>query len=888
MSATRWLRSLFARDQATRDVDDEIRFHLEMEQQKLIEQGMDQGEARRQARLRFGGEQKWRHEVRDVDGIGPIERVRADARFGLRVLRRNPVFAFVSIVTLALGIGASTAIFSVVDGILLRALPYPAPDELVTVWADYTERGGPEREWWGYPNFFDLRQDTAHSTAGAEGEEGRVFDELALWTGWNPTLTHPGTDIPARQVTGALVSHGMLARVLRVQPSEGQLFRPADDQPGAPPVAIVSERLWAEEFDLAPGMVGRELMLNGQSYTVIGMLPGDFRQPLVPNADIWTVPGWNETDHPGGRGSARMRVIGRLAPDTSLEQARQRIDTVAQRLERDYPEMLTGVGMAAFPLKDDVVQGSRSGLLLLLGAVVATLLIVCINLANLLLARGSARTREFSVRAALGASGPRLARQLLTESLLLAGLGGAAGIALAFLGTTLLVSLAPAGTPRLDEVAVDLRVLAFAAGIAVLSGLVFGALPALQATRARLAEHIGRTRRSGRLGEVLVIAQVGAALALLVSAVLMVQSFSKLQRAELGYEPDRLAAVQVFAPPADYPESEQAMGLLARVHDELRSLPGVDSVARTDTLPLSGFNGDLDFAIEGQEIPPPGQENIAWFRRATPEYFETAGIEIRAGRGFAATDHADAPPVVIVNETLARQQFGDAAAVGQRININSRDNPRWREIVGVAADVRNFDLREEARPAMYAPFDQVPFRAAFFVMRTNDGDPALLLESARTRIASVDPNLAPNLSTASSFVEAASAIDRFVTSLLAGFAAVALLLAAVGLYGVINYRVQRRTREIGLRLALGSPARSEGIRIVRRSFLVAAIGVALGVVAALAATRALTTLLYDVEATDPATYAVGAATMLSVAALAALLPARRAARVDPMRVLSEE
>lgn len=888
-SLRRFVRSLFARDQATRDVDDEIRFHLEMEEQKLIERGVEPAEARRQARLRFGGEQKWRHEVRDVDGIGPIERVRADARFGFRVLRRNPVFAFVSIATLALGIGASTAIFSVVDGILLRALPYPASEELVTVWADYTGRGGPEREWWGYPNFFDTRRATTLAIQEPGASPGdAVFEDLAMWSPWNPTLTSRGET--ARAINGAQVSDGMLSRILRVQPVLGSIFRPGDHVANAPPVVLLSERFWRNDFAGDPQVLGTTLALNGMDFEVIGVLPAEFRQPLVSQAEIWSPLGFDETNFPGGRGSARIRVLGRLAPGVELEQARARIDQVAATLEQSFPEDMTGIGQAAFPLKDDIVSGARSGLLLLLGAVVATLLIVCINLANLLLARGSARTREFSVRAALGASGWRLARQLLTESVLLSALGGLLGVGLAIVGTRLLVALAPPGTPRLEEVGVDWRVLGFAAAVSIACGLFFGLLPALQATRVQLAERMGRHRRSGeRVAEGLVTAQVGAALVLLLGAVLLAQSFTRLTSSNLGYRPEGMVSAFVFGPPSLYETQEQADQMLQQLHEDLRSVPGASAVARVDTLPLAGFDGDLSFLVEGEEIPAPGEENISWFRRATPDYFATAGIEVKAGRVFDdAVDHSEAPRVVMINETLANQHFGGLEAVGKRININSPDNPRWREIIGVVSDVKNFDLREDPRPAMYAPFTQVPGRAAFFVLRSDTLDTDGLLEATRARIAQFDPNLAPTYRTASSYVENARALDRFVTWLLGLFAVVAVILAAIGLYGIVNYRVHQRVREIGLRLALGAQARAEGARIVTRCIVVAGVGVALGVAVAMGAVRALDSLLYGVTGTEPATYALVAGVMVAVAALAGLLPAWRAARLDPVQVLREE
>ncbi len=878
-----------------REIDDEMLFHLEMEERKLREQGLSEADARRQARLRFGGQGKWRDEVRDVDGIGPFERLMADLRFGLRVLKRSPVFTVVSILTLALGIGASTAIFSVVDGILLRALPYAEAGELVTVWADYTKRNGPEREWWGYPNFHDVRKETALSALepGAVADavtdpvtDGRVFEDMALWTGWGPTLT--GNSGGAEQLQGARVSQGMLSNVLRVAPIKGSLFRPEDDVPGASQVALISERLWQRSFGGDPNILGRSLTLSGETFTVLGVLPGEFRQPFIPQAEIWTVPRIDITDYPGGRGSAMMRVVGRLAPEASLDQARARLQQVAAALEQAYPEDLTNVGATAFPLKDDIVAGSRSGLLLLLAAVVATLLIVCINLANLLLARGNARLREFSLRAALGASSGRLARQLLTESLLLAGLGGALGVALAIAGTRLLVSLAPAGTPRIEEVGVDNRVLLFCTAVSLLCGLLFGLLPALQAARSRIASRIGRNREGGeRASEFLVAGQVAAALVLLIGAGLLLQSFTKLARTDLGYRAEGLISVSVTAPSARFPEMEQASEYLDNVEAELSSIAGVEKIARGDTLPLSGANGDLTYNIEGRDVPDPGEEDIAWFRRATPGYFATLGIELVSGRAIATTDSADAVPVVLINETLAQRQFGNQDPVGQRLNINDPSEPKWREIIGVVGDIKNFDLREQARPAMYLPFAQVQTRRAFLALRTG-GDEDQLLRSVQQRLRAFDPDAVPVIQAANSLVEGARSLDRFVAWLLSLFAGVALTLAAVGLYGVISYRVSQRTVEIGLRLALGAPASTIGRWVISRSLRISLVGVVLGLGLGALAARSLRSQLFEIEPTDPLTFAGLAVVMIIVACLASGVPAWRAARLDPATVLKAE
>lgn len=817
-----------------------------------------------------------------MDGPGWMERASEDLRFGLRLLRRNPLFTAVAVLTLGLGIGSSTAIFSVVDGILLRPLPFESPERLVTAWADLSERGGPVREWMSYPNFHDFR------------EAMEPLEAVAAYTDWGPTLTG-GTE--PEMLQGSFLTDGFLDRVLGIEPALGRSFTAEDNRPGAAPVVILSHGLWQRSFAGDEQVVGRTILLDDEPATVIGVLPRGFRQPFLPDTEIWAPLRWNETDYGGSRGSANLRVLARLEPGTPLEVARQRAATLAAELEDRHPEYNADAGLALFPLKDDMVSTAEASLWVLLGSVGATLLVVCVNLANLLLARGVGRQGELAVRAALGAPRRRIVGQLLTESLLLSVLGGVLGVLASLAGTRLLLTLAPPGTPRIAEVTLDQRVLVFAATVTVVCGLVFGLVPALRTAGRDLGDPLqavgrGLGGRAGRLQSGLVVLQVALALILLVGAGLLGRSLLELQRVELGYEAEGAVSFLFRMPPARYPTIEAAANRLGEVQERLRALPEVESVVATSALPLASFDSDLNFLIEGRPIPPPEELPAVWFRRVTEGYHEAMGIDVVAGRGFDDQDQGRAPPVVIVNESLARRFFPSAAAaVGQRINVNPFNDPVWREIVGVARDVKNFGLRSDSRSAAYFPYDQLPSRTMFLVVRHRRGTDeaaAGLVPRVRREISTLDPAAALQVASLQSLVEDSLALDRFGALLVLAFAAIALQLAAVGLYGVVSYGVSRRVREIGLRMALGAAGGQVGRWVVGKSLRLVTLGVLLGILGAFGLTRFLDSLLFGVPPTDPWTLAATVAVMIAVAALASLAPAWRAARVDPVSALKAE
>jgi putative ABC transport system permease protein len=803
-----------------------------------------------------------------------------DVRYGARTLLRSPLMTLVATLTLALGIGANTAIFSVVDGILFRSLPYAEPDRLVAVWADYTERDGPLREWLSYPAFADLR------------DRDHVFEDVAVYGGWAPTLTGAGE---ATSLVGGAVTAGMFSHVLRVAPALGRTFAPEDDRPGAAVVVVLSHGLWVRAFGGDASIVGRTVSLDGEPHTVIGVMPAGFRPPFIGGAEIWRPlsPGV-----PGGFFEARLmavlRGIARLRPDVAIETARSEASALARRISEEYPDA-TGIGYALFPLRADIVAAADRALRVLLGAVGVILLIACVNVANLRLARGATRRGELAIRSALGASRVRLVRQLFTENILVAVLGGTLGFILALWGTQLLIAVAPAGTPRIASISVDYRVLGFTAAVTLLSGLAFGLLPALLAGRSALMESLKEGGRGAdtathgrRIQSALVVSQVALALTLLVGAGLLLRSFQTLNSVDLGFETRDRITLQVNLPASRYTELEQRTAFYTQLLERLGSLPGVTGAAATATVPMTGNDSDVTFNIEGHPPAQPGDERAVWYRRATPDYFDVMGIRLLAGRAFTAADDFAAPRVIIINETLAQRHFADRDPIGQRININDPAEPNWRQVIGVVEDVKNFGIRSDVRDALYLPYLQSPSLVMAVVLEIS-GDPAAMIRTVRTEIASLDPMLAATgIAKLDDIVSADLAPDRFVTFLLSGFAALALLLAAIGLYSVVSYNVTQRLREVGIRMALGAHSPQVMAMIVGRSMAMVGIGIVLGAAGAFFLTRLMEGLLYGVAARDPFTFVAVALTLTAIGGAAAAIPARKAARLDAMSVLRME
>jgi len=789
------------------------------------------------------------------------------------MLANKPGFTLIAVVTLSLGIGANTAIFSVVNSVLLRPLPYPTAERLMTIWEDHRARNGPVDEWTSPTGFEDWR------------DQAKSFDHVVALQGWGPTLTGQGDP---EQLVGALVSHDTFA-MLGVAPALGRSFRPEEDQRGVESVVIISDKLWRQRFGGDSSLVGKKISLNGESRTVIGVMPAGFRFPIIPNADIWRPiqPALN----PGcQRGCITIRVIARLKPGAGEAQARAELNAIAGRIEQQFPDTNSKVSVTLIPLQEFLVGPVKTQMLALLVAVSFVLLIACANVANLLLARSATREKEIAIRASLGAGRGRIARQLLSESLLLAAIGGAAGVSLAYGLVRLLVSFSPQGTPRLDEIGVDGRALVYATAITVLTGLFFGSAPVLQLFKADLNQSLRdagkglQVAMSGRRAlSALVVAETALALMLLIGAGLLIRSFIRLQRVDAGFNPRNVLTALVTLPPAVYPERNQIAPFYGQLLERVRTLPGAQSAAAVSSLPLAGFDNDAGFVIEGRPEPLPDQRPVAWISSVSPDYFRTMGMRLVKGREFTERDNESAARVVIISEATARRHFPNEDPTGKRIGNGRPDG--WREIVGVTADVKHFGLNQDARVSMFFPDRQQPSRRMNIVVRTT-ADPMSLSSALRGAVAAMDKNLAvSNISAMDEITAQSIGQERFTLLLLGVFSTLALLLAAAGIYGVMSYAVAQRTHEIGVRMTLGAQTRDVLKLVVAQGMSLVLWGVGIGLASAFALTRLIRGLLFGVSATDPMTFVGVAALLALVALVACYVPARRASKVDPMVAL---
>lgn len=809
-----------------------------------------------------------------------------DLRFGARMLWKNPGFAAVAVLTLALGIGANTAVFSVIDAVLLRPLPFHAPERLVALGqTEPTDREGLSS--FSFRNFADLRDQT------------NAFEHLAAYYGNVVTLTGEGDAVRLRGV----VATGDLFPLLGASPALGRTFLPDEDRAGGGaqgyPV-LLGWACWQRQFGGNPQVVGRSITLDGNAYTVVGVMPADFAFPVRSQpVDVWMSPA-RDAERTGegaimvSRGYRSWAVVGRLADGATVERAQAEADVVASNLATRFPEADKDMGIRVMPLLESVVGGLRLTLLLLLGTVGIVLLIACSNVASLLLERAVAREREMSVRLALGASRWRIVRLLVTENLMLSVAGGALGTLVATWGTSVIVALSPSGFTRITGTRIDARVLAFTALVSLVVGVLFGLAPALRVSHGRLAESLkegGRSAsgglRSGSARNVLVVAQVALSLVLLVGAGLLVRTLAQLRAVPLGFDPRNVLTMVVAKSPGGAPE--ETGEFFRQLTERVRALPGVTDAGVTWQLPLSGSSAMTGMEIEGQPNEP-GNPPMGVIHSTGPGYFGTMGIPLLEGRDF--TDHDDLPsdPVIIVNETLAKRFFPDGDAIGKHITpgFSTTGGLNVRRIVGVVGDVKHGSLRSGALPEFYFPQAQMPLSSLTLAVRTT-GDPHRLVAPVRSVVHAMDAN-APvyGVATEEEYMSRSIASTRFEMTLLAAFAVVALLMTMVGLYGVISYSVSQSTREIGVRIALGA-RRLEAVRLVMgHGMRLVLTGVVLGVVAAYGLSRVMASLLFGVRATDPATYAGVALLLVAVAALACWVPARRATRVDPMVALRYE
>jgi putative ABC transport system permease protein len=790
-----------------------------------------------------------------------------DLRYGARMLLKKPGFTLIAVITLALGIGANTAIFSVVNAALLRPLPYAEPDRLAQLWETNIKRDLPFFAV-SVPNYVSWK------------EQSQTFEQLAAWRRQGVNLTGRGE--PER-LEGAAVS-GSLFSLLGVKPALGRDFLPMEDQPRGRRAVIISYGLWERRFGRDPNLIGQELALDGVSHIVVGIAPFGFNFPQ--GAEIWAPLAADLARE--DRGNKGLAVIGRLKPGVTLQQARAELTTIAQRLEQQFPATNRDWSVRLETLYDSIItKETRTALLILLGTVGFLLLIACANVANLTLARATGRASEMAIRAALGASRWQISRQLLTESLLLALAGGGAGVLLALWGVDLLRPAIPENAPRLDEIGIDGWVLSFTLAVSLLTGVLFGLAPALQAARVDLQESLkdgGRTSATGGAHSLfrrgLVAGELALSLVLLIGAALMIRSLANLQRAPLGFNPDRVLTAQVMLPESKY-GPEQAAAFYQQVKERVAGLPGVRAASWSSGVPFTTGNTSNGVIAENSTLAPGELLQSEW-RIVSPDYFRTLGIPLLQGRDFTERDNPDAPISVIISQALAERLWPNQNPLGRRL----RWGPRlWVTVAGVVGNVRNVNLAIEPRPMLYLCAYSLPWPVMTLAARV-ESDPQSIIAAVRAKVKEVDSDMpVASLRTMEEILAQASAQPRFNTWLLGAFAAIALGLGAVGIYGVIAYSVAQRTHEIGVRMALGAQQSDVLKLVLSQGMTLALIGVGIGLLASFALTRLLSGLLYGVSANDPATFAAIPLLLTGVALVACYIPARRAAKVDPMVAL---
>jgi putative ABC transport system permease protein len=886
---TRGLRGLLRQKNANEDIAAEIRQYLEDATAAGVARGLSEDEARRAARVELGNLSQVQEQVRSYGWENAVRTVFFDLRFALRQLRHNPAFTIVNVITLALGIGASTAIFSAVNPILFSPLPYPHPDRILMIWNTY--QGARSEQPFG----------TYHELVN----RSRSFEAMSLFEPWQPTMT---SDAAPERLDGQSVSASFF-RVLGIAPLLGRDFRASEELFHGPRVAILSDRLWQRLFNRNPKVIGSAIRLNGDNYTIIGVMPRKFENVLAPTAEIWSPQQYDTStlakSFDSWEWGMHLHIAGRLKADVSADQAKQELAQIAQTPWPEFPRPRWASlkhGLIIDSLQDDITHTVKPALLAILGAVILVLTIACVNVTNLVLARSAQRRGEFAVRAALGASRRRVLRQLITESLLLALFSAIIGIGVALIGVRALIFLSPPGLPRLDAIRLDPTAFAFAFSITTLIGLITGLVPALHFSRADLHDGLHQSsRRSARrqsvTRRVLVVTEVALALVLLVSAGLLLHSMRRLLAVDPGFNPDHLLTVQVQSSGHQFDDLPTAPGVgdatrrrfFEQALEAVRRIPSVRQAGFTSLLPLSDdqpIMGTYGSLFEND--PPQGGHNV--FRYAvSPQYCEAMQIPLRSGRYLDERDSASAPFTALISESLARSQFPGGNAIGKRLHIGPTER-QWYTVVGVVADVKQTSLAISDPYAAYLSERQTWFadESLSFVIRTS-GDPAALALAVKSAIWSVDRNQPiVRVETMSRLVEITEAERRFVLILFGAFGLVALILAAVGIYGVLSGSVNERMREIGVRAALGASRRHILTLVLRDGMLLTIVGMITGVGVATATSQALSTLLFGISRLDPAAYFCVIALLASVAAIACVTPAWRASRVDPSITLRAE
>jgi predicted permease len=880
-----WTSAMLRRSRMEREMDEEMRFHIDAYAADLVARGVPRHEALRRSRLEFGGMEMTKDECRDAVGVSFLETLFQDLRHGLRSLLRTPAFTVVTVFVLALGIGANTAIFSVVDAVLLRPLAYRDSGRLVTILMNGDNPVSPA-------NYIDWR-DQSHSFAAMGAAEY-----------WSPNLT--GVDSP-EHIAGLKLTQSLLP-MLGIEPLLGRLFVDGEDKDGADREVILSYRLWQRRFSGDRKVLGKPIILDGNAYIVVGVMPQGFQfAPFwATRSELWVPNAFGERIH--NRGGNSLRIFARLKEGVSLQQARAEITGITGRLERQFPG--TNRDVLVTPLKEKVVGPIETPLLVLLAAVAFVLLITCANVAHMLLARGAARHREVAVRSALGARRGRIIRQFLTESLLLGLVGGALGLGLAILAARALIAMSPPNIPRVQTVAIDLRAALFLFSATLLTSIGFGLAPALQASSVNVNDTLkegGRGQSEGagrnRLRSLLVISEFALALVLLIGAGLMIRTFSALQSVDAGFNPHNVISMIVSVAGTKEADPGRRAIFYHQLLERVRTLPGVQAAGGINHLPLAGDQWGLRFVVEGRPKPGPGESPRAVYRMVTPGYFAAMRLPIVRGRDVTEADTVTAPDVVIINQRAASQYWPGEDPIGKRISFDGdKANPsEWVTVIGIAKDAKQNDWTAAPSPEIYlAAFQNHDFLGdsgsevashvsyITLVARTA-GDPAAAAPAIKEAAWSFDRNLAiSEVLTMDGVVADANAQPRFEMQLLTIFAAVALVLATVGIYGVISYSASRRTHEIGVRMSLGATRRDVLLLIVRHGMQLALLGSLTGIVGALMLSRLMRKLLYGVQPTDPATFVAVATGLAVVAILACYIPARRAMRIDPMAALRYE
>jgi predicted permease len=867
------LTALLRRRQLDQDLDDEMAFHLAMRERANRATGQTPDDARYHAMKQFGSQARVKESLRELWQWGSIDRAWQDLRFALRAARRQPGFSVVVILTLALGIGASTAMFSIVDSVVLRPIAFAEPDRLVTLW-EINRARNIDRFTGSIANYTDWQKETT------------AFADLGAFVTRNDNRTDGAQP---EQITGAIASSALF-RALGVQPAIGRFFRKDEDLPANRHVAVLGYEYWQRAFNGDRRVLGRAVVINGEPFTIVGVMPA--QRPWI-RADVWRpiAPDLANID----RGDHDAIVIGRLAPGQSIAKAEGQLQTVAARLAATYPESNKGWSVRAEPLVDTIVVSStRRAMIILMGAVGLLLLIACVNVANLMLARATGRRREMSTRLALGASRGRVVRQLLTESALLACAGGAAGLLVAVWGLRLVQWLFPADIPGLIDAAINPYALLFAVLASLLTTLLVGMVPALQLSRLSLDGGLRASARgttdapqTRRLRQTLVVAEIAVALVLLIGAGLLIRSVDRLKGTPLGFQPEQVLTAKIGLYGEKYNSLPRYTAFVDRLLNELHGRPGIGSAGVTSSVPFGGGYTVRQVGLEASEGRPAIEGVQTAWRVIGGDYFPTVGIPLRAGRFFErADDPARTPRVTIINDTLAQRLWPGQNAVGRRILVGDAKRPY--EVIGVVGHARLTILGREPEPVMYYHYRQFSWMSMTIALRTN-GDPLSLERTVRAAVTSIDPEQPIfDVRTLDDLVNRAAATPQMNAALLALFAALALTLSAIGVYGVMSYSTAQRTGEIALRLALGAHPRDMLKLVWRHGLVLTALGLATGFAAALAAGRALGALLYEVSALDPVTYLTGLALMLMVALLACYLPARRAMRTDPVLALRHE